>query len=50
MPTLELSKSGLEKLVGQKFSQKELEDALLFVKGEIDKIDGDKLVVDIKEG
>ena len=49
MPTIDFSKRGLESLVGKKFSQKELEEALLFVKGEIDKIDGDKITLDVKE-
>ncbi len=49
MPTLEISKKDLEGLVGKKFSEKELADAMLFVKGEIDKTEGDRLTVDIKE-
>ncbi len=49
MPTIEVSKKDLENLVGKKFSQKELEDAMLYVKGEIDKPNGDAIVVDVKE-
>jgi len=49
MPTIDMSKKDLEGLVGKKFSQKELEDALLYVKGEIDAQDGDNLKVDVKE-
>ena len=49
LPTIEFSKRDLEALVGKKFSQKELEDALLFVKGEVDKVQGDKITLDVKE-
>ena len=49
MPTIEISKKDLESLVGKKFTQKELEDALMYVKGEIDAIDGDNIKVDVKD-
>ncbi len=49
MPTIEVSKKDLEKLVGKKFSITELEDVLEYVKGEIDSVDGDILKVDCKE-
>jgi len=49
MPTIELSKRDLEGLVGKKFSAKHLEQALLFVKGEVDKVEGDRVWVDIKD-
>ena len=49
MPTLEVSKKDLEKLVGKKLSEKEIEEHLMFVKGEIDGQDGDTLKVDVKE-
>lgn len=49
MPNIEASKSDLENLVGRKFSEKELEDALLYVKGEIESFEGDFLKIDIKE-
>ncbi len=49
MPTIELSRKDLEKLCGKKFSAKELEEALMFVKGEIDSSEGDSLKVDVKE-
>ncbi|MCR4368944.1 MAG: phenylalanine--tRNA ligase subunit beta [archaeon] len=49
MPTINSSKKDLESLVGKKFSQKELEDALMFVKGELDAINGDDLTIDVKE-
>ncbi|MFA4907811.1 MAG: phenylalanine--tRNA ligase beta subunit-related protein, partial [archaeon] len=49
MPNIEASKSDLEKLAGKKFSDSELEEALLYVKGEIDSREGDCLKIDIKE-
>lgn len=49
MPTLDVSKKDFEKLVGKKFRESELEEALEYVKGEIDGIDGDNLKVDCKE-
>ncbi len=49
MPSIEISKKDFESLVGRKFSQKELENALMFVKGEIDSYEGDSLKVDVKE-
>ncbi len=49
MPKFEISKMDLEKLVGRKFSIKELEDALLFAKTELDGHDGDTLKVDVKD-
>ncbi|MCR4335694.1 MAG: phenylalanine--tRNA ligase subunit beta [archaeon] len=49
MPTIETSKKDLENLIGKKFSAKELDEALMFIKGEIDKIEGDVLTIDVKE-
>ncbi|MFH0714304.1 MAG: phenylalanine--tRNA ligase subunit beta, partial [Candidatus Diapherotrites archaeon] len=49
MPKVECSKKDLEALVGKKFSKEELEEAVLFVKGELDAMDGDKIVIDIKD-
>ncbi|MEM4326654.1 MAG: phenylalanine--tRNA ligase subunit beta [Candidatus Diapherotrites archaeon] len=49
MPTIDISKSDFEFLFGKKFSLQELSDALLFVKAEIDSVDGDILKVDVKE-
>ena len=49
MPTIDISRKDLERLVGKKFSQKELEEALMFVKGEIDSAQGDSIKVDVKE-
>lgn len=50
MPTIEISKRDLEKLVGKKIPEKELRgQAILFAKGEIESVEGDKLKVDIKD-
>ena len=49
MPKFEISKQDLEKLVGKKFSIKDLEDALLFAKTELDGHDEDTLKVDVKD-
>lgn len=49
MPTLDVSKKDLEKLVGKKFTQTQLEEALEYVKGEIDSQDNDSIKVDCKE-
>ncbi len=49
MPTIDINKKDLENLAGKKFSRQELENALMFVKGEIDGIDGDSIKVDVKE-
>ena len=49
MPTLDISKKDLEKLVGKKLSMPVLEESLEYVKGEIDGVDGDTIKVDCKE-
>ncbi len=49
MPTVEISKSELERLIGRKMSMEEIEDVLLWVKGELDDVEGDMLKVDIKD-
>lgn len=50
MPTIEFSKKDLEKLVGKKFTAKELEgEALLYAKGELEEVNGDQLKVEIKD-
>ncbi|MFH1586434.1 MAG: phenylalanine--tRNA ligase subunit beta [Candidatus Diapherotrites archaeon] len=49
MPTVEVEKKDLEKLIGKKFSKQELEDALMYVKGEVDAWEGDLLKVDMKD-
>lgn len=49
MPTIQASKKDLENLIGKKFSRAELEEALMYVKGELDAMDGDALTIDVKE-
>jgi len=49
MPTIECSKKDLERLIGKKLSPKQLEDAVLFAKGELDSVDGNNLKIDIKD-
>ncbi len=49
MPTIDISKKDLEGLVGKKIPMPELEEALLFAKGEVDSVEGDNIKVDIKE-
>ena len=49
MPNIEVSKKDLESLVGKSFTRIELEEALEYVKGEIDALDGDALRIDCKE-
>ncbi|MBI4210661.1 MAG: phenylalanine--tRNA ligase subunit beta [Candidatus Diapherotrites archaeon] len=49
MPTIEFSKKDMESLLGKKLSWNELEDALMYVKGEIDAKDGDNVKADVKE-
>ena len=49
MPTIEASKKDLEKLIGKKFTDNQLEDALMYVKGEVDGKDGDAIKIDVKE-
>ena len=49
MPTIEASKKDLERLIGKKFTIPGLEEALMYVKGELDGQDGDALKIDVKE-
>jgi phenylalanyl-tRNA synthetase beta chain len=49
MPKVELSRSDLCKLIGKRLSLKEIGDAILYAKGEIDSVEGDLLKVDIKD-
>ena len=50
MPKFDVSKQDLEKLVGRKFTVKELEEeALLYAKTELDGHNGDTLKVDVKD-
>ena len=49
MPTLDVSKKDLEKILGKKLSITQLEEVLEYVKGEIDSVNGDELKIDCKE-
>ena len=49
MPTIEVNRKDLEMLVGKKLPQKQLEECLMFVKGEIDDEEKGVLKVDVKE-
>ncbi len=49
MPTVEISKKELENLLGRRMSLDEVEDILLWVKGELEAVEGDKIKVDIKD-
>ena len=49
MPTIDVSYKDLCSLVGKKIPMKELEDVILYAKGELEEIHGDELKVDIKD-
>ncbi|MCD6590819.1 MAG: phenylalanine--tRNA ligase subunit beta [Candidatus Aenigmarchaeota archaeon] len=49
MPTIEISLHDLNNLVGKHFTEKELEKALEYVKGEIEDRDGDRLKIEIAD-
>lgn len=49
MPTVEVSAKDLSQLIGKKMNQAELEDALMFVKGEVDAVENGMLKIDIKD-
>src|SRR3989338_7311012 len=49
MPNVEINLNDLGALVGRKLSLEQAREALLFVKGEIDSVDGNEIVVDVKE-
>ncbi len=49
MPTIEISKKDFEKLYGKKLTTQEIENALTYVKGEIESIEEDTIKIDIKE-
>lgn len=49
MTTITGSKKDFEQLVGKKFNETELEDAVLFAKGELDGMDGDTLTIEISD-
>lgn len=49
MPKIEIYKDDLEKLTRRKFTLQELEDVILFVKGEVESIEKSKIKIDIKD-
>ncbi len=49
MPTLEISCNDLSRLVGRELTPEEVDDLVLYAKGEIDGEDGDDLKVDEKD-
>ncbi len=49
MPTIEANYKDLQKLIGRKLSKKEMEEAMLFVKGEVDAWEGNELKIDVKD-
>src|SRR3989344_6077231 len=49
MPTIDFSKKDLESLLGKNLTTEQLENSLMYVKGEIDAIEGDKIKADVKE-
>jgi len=49
MPTIDVSYKDLCNLIGKKLSAEELENAVLYAKGEIDSIDNDAIKIDIKD-
>ena len=49
MPTIEVSYKDLYGLIGKKLSLKDLEDTVMYAKGKIDAVDGDKLKIEIQD-
>ena len=49
MPTIDASKKDIERLIGRKFTIPQLEETLMYVKGELDEVDGDSIKIDVKE-
>lgn len=49
MPKIEVSHRDLNKLTGKKFSKTELEEALEYVKGELESKEGDRLKIEIAD-
>lgn len=49
MPTIEVSRGDLCNLIGRRLSMKQLEEAVLYAKCEIDSADGDTLKLDCKD-
>ena len=49
MPNVEINLNDLSSLVGKKLNLQQARETLLFVKGEIDSVNGNEIVVDVKE-
>lgn len=49
MPTVEFSLGDLESLLGRDIARDELEEVVLYVKGELDSLNGDEVKLDIKD-
>ncbi|NQU98347.1 phenylalanine--tRNA ligase subunit beta [Candidatus Woesearchaeota archaeon] len=49
MPTIEISKKDFFNLIGKKLSNKELEEDLMLVKGELESVEGDVLKIEIAD-
>ena len=49
MPTIEISLSDLNGLIGRRLTLNELQDAVLYAKGEVEAADGDLIKIDIKD-
>jgi phenylalanyl-tRNA synthetase beta chain len=49
MPNIEISKKDFESLLGKKLSSKELEEVFEFTKVEINKIEDDKITLEVKD-
>lgn len=49
MPTVEFSFQDLKELLGRDLDARELEEAVLYVKGELEALNGDEVKVDIKD-
>jgi len=49
MPNVEASRKDLLRLIGKKLSKEQLEEALEYAKGEIDAVEGDRIVIDVKD-
>lgn len=49
MPVVEFFINDIQRLIGKKISLEELEEAILFAKGEIESVEGDLVKVDIKD-
>lgn len=49
MPTVEFSLRDLEGLLGRELSKEELDEVVLYVKGEMESLDGDEVKLDIKD-